>query len=286
MNKIGVHALTFIGDIKNKSIELCLNKASKIGYDVMEIPLLNPDSLDAEFVCKSFEKYNLEPTVSLGLSYNTDISSEDEIIVNAGRELLFKALDKTIDIGSKNLCGVIHSAMQKNNLPKTTKGYQNSLRVINELANKANKNGVTISLEVVNRYETNLMNTAQEALDYIRDLNEPNVKVHLDTYHMNIEENNYYEPIKKVGSDKLGMFHFGENHRGYLGGGHINFEETFKGLNDINYEGIITFESFSSRIVDPVLSNTLAIWRNLWNDSDDLASEAIKFIKSGIKTFK
>ena len=99
---------------------------------------------------------------------------------------------------------------------------------------------------------------------------------------MNIEENNYSEPIKLIGNDKLGMFHFGENHRGYLGSGHINFDETFKSLKEINYSGIITFESFSSEVVDPVLSNTLAVWRNLWSNSEDLATEAYKYIKSNL----
>ena len=203
MNKIGVHALTFIGDIKNHSIEKCLSQVAKIGYDVMELPLLNPDALDTDFVSKTYEKFNIEPTVSLGLSFKTDIASEDEDRVNAGRELLFKALQKTIDVGSSNLCGVIHSALQKNDVPKTNKGYENSLSVIRDLAEEANKNNVTLSLEVVNRYETNIMNTAQDALNYINDLGVPNVKVHLDTYHMNIEENNYSEPIKLIGSTKL-----------------------------------------------------------------------------------
>ena len=283
MNKIGVHALTFIGDIENHSIEKCLSKVAKIGYDVMECPLLNPDALDTNFVSKAYEKFNIEPTVSLGLSFKTDIASEDQDRVNAGRELLFKALQKTIDVGSSNLCGVIHSALQKNDAPKTKRGYENSLSVIRDLAEEANKNNITLSLEVVNRYETNIMNTAQDALDYINDLGVSNVKVHLDTYHMNIEENNYSEPIKKIGKDMLGMFHFGENHRGYLGSGHIDFDETFKSLKEINYSGIITFESFSSKVVDPVLSNTLAVWRNLWSDSEDLATEALKFIKSGLQ---
>jgi D-psicose/D-tagatose/L-ribulose 3-epimerase len=249
----------------------------------MELPLLNPDALDTDFVSKAYEKFNIEPTVSLGLSYKTDIASEDQDRVKLGRELLFKALEKTIEVGSSNLCGVIHSALQKNESPKTNVGYENSLSVIRDLAEKANQNNVTLSLEVVNRYETNIMNTAEEAMNYINDLGDTNVKVHLDTYHMNIEENNYSEPIKKIGKDKLGMFHFGENHRGYLGSGHINFEETFKSLKEINYSGIITFESFSSEVVDPVLSNTLAVWRNLWSNSEDLAAEALKFIKNGLR---
>jgi D-psicose/D-tagatose/L-ribulose 3-epimerase len=282
MNKIGVHALTFIGDIKNQSIEKCLSKVATIGYDVMELPLLNPDLLDTGFVSKAYEKFKIEPTVSLGLSYNTDISSEDEDRVNEGRELLFKALQKTIDIGSNNLCGVIHSALQKNNHPKTKRGYENSLSVIRDLAEKAKQNNIILSLEVVNRYETNIMNTAKDALNYLSDLNMANVKIHMDTYHMNIEEDNFIDPIKQIGKDKLGMYHIGENHRGYLGSGHINFIEAFRALKEINYEGIITFESFSSEVVDPVLSNTLAVWRNLWSNSEDLASKSLDFIKSNL----
>lgn len=282
MIKIGVHALTFIGDIENKSIETCLSQVSKIGYDVMELPLLNPDALDTNFVSKAYEKFNIEPTVSLGLSFKTDIASEDKDRVNAGQELLLKALQKTIDVGSSNLCGVIHSALQKNDAPKTKKGYENSLSVIRDLAEKANQNNVTLSLEVVNRYETNIMNTAEDALNYLNDLNMPNVKIHMDTYHMNIEEDNFIDPIKSIGKNKLGMFHIGENHRGYLGSGHINFKEAFTGLREIEYSGIVTFESFSSKVVDPVLSNTLAVWRNLWSNSEDLATQALSYIKSNL----
>ena len=283
MNKIGVHALTFVGDIRSQSIELCAKKASSIGYDVIEIPLLNPDALDINSTIQSTEKYKLEATVSLGLSYETDISSEDTARVNAGKLLLDKALEKTIDIGSKNLCGVIHSALQKNNNPKTLKGYENSLRTIRNLGEKASQNDVTISLEVVNRYETNIINTAEDALHYLEDLNMKNVKIHMDSYHMNIEENNFFDPIKNLGKKNLGMYHVGENHRGYLGSGNINFTEAFSGLKEIDYEGIITFESFSSVVVDPVLSNTLAIWRNLWENSDDLATNAIDFIRKKLQ---
>ena len=99
---------------------------------------------------------------------------------------------------------------------------------------------------------------------------------------MNIEEDNFIDPIIKIGKEKLGMYHIGENHRGYLGSGNINFIEAFKGLRQIDYKGIVTFESFSSEVVDPVLSNTLAVWRNLWSDSEDLASKALDFIKKNL----
>ena len=99
---------------------------------------------------------------------------------------------------------------------------------------------------------------------------------------MNIEENGFRKPFLVCG-DRLGYVHIGESNRGYLGTGTIDFEEIFGALADIDYTGPLTFESFSSAVVDPQLSNTLAVWRNLWDDSMDLATHARDFVASGME---
>jgi len=137
--------------------------------------------------------------------------------------------------------------------------------------------GVQLGLEVCNRYETNVVNTAVDALRLTDDIGADNVDVHLDIYHMNIEENDFVEPVLLLG-DRLGYVHVGENHRGYLGSGHLDFDSFFGALRSIDYRGGITFESFSSAVVSPTLSNDLSIWRNLWSDSDDLAASAHSFL--------
>ena len=98
---------------------------------------------------------------------------------------------------------------------------------------------------------------------------------------MNIEEDGMEKSVLAAG-DKLGFVHIGESHRGYLGSGNVDFDTFFAALKKINYQGPITFESFSSAVVDPALSNTLCVWRNLWSDSDDLASTALSFMKARI----
>jgi D-psicose/D-tagatose/L-ribulose 3-epimerase len=95
---------------------------------------------------------------------------------------------------------------------------------------------------------------------------------------MNIEEDGMEKSVLAA-KDRLGYVHIGESHRGYLGTGNVNFEVFFNALKKINYQGPMTFESFSSEVVDPNLSNTLCVWRNLWNDSDDLAQKALQFMK-------
>ena len=76
--------------------------------------------------------------------------------------------------------------------------------------------------------------------------------------------------------------HIGESNRGYLGTGTIDFKQFFHALAMIDYQGVITFESFSSTVVNEVLSNTLSIWRNLWTDSMDLAIHAREFMANGL----
>jgi D-psicose/D-tagatose/L-ribulose 3-epimerase len=138
---------------------------------------------------------------------------------------------------------------------------------------------MTLGLEVCNRYETNVVNTARQALTLADDIGEDNVFLHLDTYHMNIEEDDLVRPVHEVG-DRLGYVHIGENHRGYLGSGHLDFTGFFHALTDIHYTGPITFEPFSSAVIAARLSNDLAIWRDLWSDDEDLARHARTFIAS------
>ncbi|MFU8945412.1 TIM barrel protein [Mycetocola zhadangensis] len=164
----------------------------------------------------------------------------------------------------------------------TTAGGAGALAFVTELAHEARTKGMTLGLEICNRYETNVINTASEALSLADDIGEDNVLVHLDSYHMNIEEDNFVRPVLLVG-DRLGYVHIGENHRGYLGSGHLDFTSFFQALAEINYTGAITFESFSSAIVSPTLSNDLAIWRNLWNDGPALAAHAHSYLSTILK---
>ena len=119
---------------------------------------------------------------------------------------------------------------------------------------------------------------AETDRDMIERVGSDNIFIHLDTYHMNIEEDGMVEGVLAAG-DRLGYVHVGESHRGYLGTGNVDFDAFFGALKQINYTGPIAFESFSSAVVDPALSDALRIWRNLWTDSDDLATKALAFMK-------
>ncbi len=152
-----------------------------------------------------------------------------------------------------------------------------------KVADQAKASGVTLNLEIINRFESNMLNTAAQGMAYIRDTGASNVFLHLDTFHMNIEEADVGLAIRHA-SDKIGYVHIGESHRGYLGTGNIDFAAIFDALVAIGWNDYVTFESFSTAIVDKDLSLKTAIWRDLWDDNVALARHARQFIELGLET--
>ena len=283
MNKLGVHALVWVGGWSHAECERAIAQTAELGFDLIEIAALDPSSIDVEFTRKTLDRYKLGATLSLGLDASTDISSGDPDAKARGEVRLTQVLGIARDIGATHVCGILYSALQKYFEPPTAAGIAGSVEVLQRVAATAAKSNITIGLEVVNRYESNLLNTAAQAVQLVRRIDAPNVKVHLDTYHMNIEEADLEAALIESG-DFLGYFHVGESGRGYLGAGNIDFDRVFRGLAKAGYEGPITFESFSSSVVNKQLSGILGIWRNLWEDGYDLAKHAKTFIEAGLKS--
>lgn len=282
MNRIGVHALVWVGGWSEPECQQAIESSKAAGFALIEIPVLDPATIDIAMTRRMLKSVGLEAGCSLGLSFDTDISSADPAVVAAGDRLLHEALDVARGIGANYLGGVIYSALGKYAQMPSAEGRANCINVLRGLARDAAADGITLGLETVNRYESNLLNTAAQTLELIEAINEDNVVVHLDTYHMNIEESDFRNPVLACG-DRLGYVHVGESHRGYLGTGTVDFATLFDALAEIDYQGTITFESFSSAVVAPKLSTTLAIWRNLWSDGMDLARHARQFIDQGLR---
>lgn len=277
--EFGGHALVWVGDWSPSSARAAISSAARNGYDYIELAIFDPWNFDTKLTKDLLQEFGLRAHASLGLSAKTDVTSTDPSIVAKGDELLRKVTDVLHEIGGTELCGVIFSALAKYPTPATKENRNNSIKAMQRLADYAADKGINIDLEVVNRYETNIMNTGLEGLAFLDEVNRPNAYLHLDTYHMNIEEDGMQKSVIAAG-DRLGYVHIGESHRGYLGTGTVDFDSFFAALKKINYKGPITFESFSSAVVDPSLSNTLCVWRNLWSDSDDLAKKSLDFMKA------
>lgn len=279
---IGAHGLVFTGTFDEPGLRRAIEGTKRAGFDLIEIPLMDASAFDSDLAARMLRDNDLAVTASLGLTPTTDLTSEDPAVVDAGASMLEHCIDHVATMGGDVLCGVIYSAMGKYIAPVSERGIAHSQEAIGRLAAYAGERGIRLSLEVVNRYETNVFNTGRGALRFLGGV-AGDVSVHLDTYHMNIEESDFFQPVHDVAAaGKLGYVHIGDSHRGYLGTGTVDFATFFRALHDVSYDGPVVFESFSSAVVSAELSNTLGIWRNLWQDSDDLAAHANRYIRDAL----
>jgi D-psicose/D-tagatose/L-ribulose 3-epimerase len=280
---IGCHGSVWTGQFDDTGVKLAIERTAAAGFDLIEVPLFDPDAADPVAVRHTAQDAGLAVTASLGLSERTDVSSTDPDIAGAGERLLGRCVEFLSEAGGTHLVGVIYCALRKYPAPATADNRQQSIDVMGRVAQRGQQLGVKVAVEVVNRYECNLLNTGAQALRFVEEAASENLSVHLDTYHMNIEEPDMNSPVLTVG-ERLGYVHIGESHRGYLGSGTVDFDAFFRGLAHVDYDGPVVFESFSSAVVNEDLSTVLAVWRNLWDDGEDLGVHANSFIRNQIRS--
>ncbi len=242
-----------------------IRKASDIGFDILEFqaqPLLEMSEARMNEIVAAAKDYGIELTYSLGLDPNYDVSSPDEAVRSGGVKYLQEIVKRIGFMGGTLLSGVSYAGWGTPSYIIDDKRplVENSLKSMREIIKVAEDNGVTYCVEAVNRFETCIINTAQEALDYVAEVGSPNIGVLLDTYHMNIEEKSLGDAIRLVG-DKLTSFHTGENNRTAPGKGHIDWDEVFSALAEIEYKGRIVSEPFV--MMGGEVGRDIKVWRDL-----------------------
>lgn len=277
MGRLGIHSFVWTGGQTQTMLEDAMEQSASCGYSLIEFAYLRPEKFNLDALAKRAKALGLDIAVTMGLPFSHDVSSEDPETVRAGERMLADAVSAVRDIGGSKLGGILYSAHAKYARMPSRRGWDNSVAAIARTAEVAKSAGVDLVLEVVNRFETNLLNTTAQGLAFIEQTGSDHVRLHLDTFHMNIEEANPAAAIRLAG-DKIGYFHVGESNRGYLGDGVIDFDLMFDALVDIDYQRDITFESFSSAVVDEGLSLACAIWRDTWTENMPLAQHAKRFI--------
>jgi D-psicose/D-tagatose/L-ribulose 3-epimerase len=285
-NPLGVHAGVWVKDWSATSARSAIEGSARAGFDLIEIPL--PDaSGEAAAAAGSaltrtlLDDNGIDAVVSLALGADTDVNTEDPAVSARGEQKLLDAVAFARGIGAHYVGGVTFSAMTKYAHPATGASRANSLAVLTRVAAAAREAGVKVGLEYVNRYESNLLNTAAQTAAFIGDLRErgaENVLLHIDTYHAHIEELSQADAVRDAGP-LLGYLHIAENHRGRLGTGSINWAGLFGALASSGYRGPLTFESFSSDIVSAATRDDIGLWRNPWNDPAEIAQHAARFLR-------
>jgi D-psicose/D-tagatose/L-ribulose 3-epimerase len=278
MRRLGIHSFVWTGGQTQEGLETALEKSAEHGYRMIEFAYLRPEKFDLDRLARKARDLDIEIVVTMGLPAEADVSGEDAATVARGRGVLSDAVKAVRDIGGVRLGGILYSMHGKYARMPTRRGWMNSAEAIAATAEVAKESGVQIVLEIVNRFESNLLNTTAQGLAFLKDTGRDDVYLHMDSFHMNIEEADPAAAIRLAG-DKLAYYHIGENYRGYLGTGTVDFESVFAALVDIDYGSDIVFESFSTAIVDEALSLACGIWRDTWTENDPLAAHAKTFIE-------
>jgi D-psicose/D-tagatose/L-ribulose 3-epimerase len=244
--KFGVHSFVWNDAQDTAAIEYGMERARVAGYDFFELPGFDRKRVDVARIAKTAESLGIELGASCGLAPEFDVSSDDPAVVAAGEAVLNEAVSIARDVGSRGMSGPIFSGHQKYRVMPTRRNWDTSVAVLTRVADRAKAAGVALSMELVNRYETNLMNTVKQGLAYIRDTGSDNLFLHIDTFHMNIEEGDMGQAIRLAGG-RIGYFHVGESNRGYLGSGSIDFAPVFDALVAIGYQKVISVEAFNTQ---------------------------------------
>lgn len=287
MYPIGIF-LNFWENNWKADIRKYIKKASKLGFDVLEFQaqaLLDMTKQERMGLKKYADENSIELTYSLGLDMAYDVSSMDEKTRLGGIEYLKNIMQCMYEMNGRIISGVSYAGwgVPKGDFDKQ-KLRENSIKSLQTLSKLAEEMDIIYGIEAVNRFEGVIVNTAKEAVSYVKEVDSKNVGILLDTYHMNIEEFSIGDAIRTAGDHLVG-FHIGENNRSVPGRGHLNWDEIFKALKDINYSGRIVAEPFV--VMGGEVGRDIFVWRDLVNAVDEgtLDAEAefmLDFIKSKI----
>lgn len=276
MNKLGIF-MNFWEKNWAADHKKYIEKVAKIGYDILEFqaqPLLEMTDDHIRELKKCADANGIELTYSLGLDPNYDVSSLDETKRLGGVKYLQDIIRKMYIGGGTLLSGVSYAGWGCPDaiINDKTPYLEQSVKSMKEIIKVAEECGVTYCVEAVNRFETCIINTAAEALDYVARIDSPNIGVLLDTYHMNIEECNIGDAIRMVGAERLKNFHTGENNRMAPGRGHLDWDEIFGALSDIGYKGRIVSEPFVMQGGE--VGKDIHVFRDLIADTSEAAIDA------------
>ena len=279
-NKIdfGVSTWLWQSPFTSKSIEL-FPKIKQLGYDLVEIPVEDPLLIDAKEIKKALIDNDLKVSVCGAFGPTKDLTHNDSKIHRQCFDYLEQCFELCNIWGVDFLAGPMYSAVGKARMVSTEqrkKEWELAVTNLQKVCTMAYAHDLSIALEPLNRFESDMVNTAEDVMRLVTDINHSSARVLLDGFHMTIEEKNIRDAINTVG-DKLIHVQVSENHRGIPGTGLTPWNDFKLGLDDINYSGGLVIESFTPEIKE--LAAAVCIWKTMAKSQDEFAQQGLKFLK-------
>lgn len=279
MNGFGVHTSMWTMRWDRAGAERAVAAAARHKLDFIEIALLNPGGVDVPHTRALLQKHGLRAVCSLGLPEHARASLRPDAAI----DFLRVALDKTAEMGAEALSGVIYGVIgERTGLPPTVAEIDNVVRVMDASARYAKSLGLHLGIEPVNRYESHLLNTGWQAVEMIRRIGADNIFVHLDTYHMNIEEKGIANGILDA-REHLRYIHLSESDRGTPGAGNCDWDAVCATLAAIGFKGGLAMESFVN--MPPELAHGLSVWRPVAASAAEVMDNGLPFLRNKARQY-
>jgi D-psicose/D-tagatose/L-ribulose 3-epimerase len=260
-----------------------LDKAKSLGYDLMEIPIEGEQDIDYVKAAEAYKRAGLQCSLCAVMGAGRDPSHEDEAVQKGGVAYLKHCIDAAVTLNATALVGPLYAAVgrtwqatpdqRRRDLDRCVK----NLRIV---ARYAEDKGVTLAMEPLNRFETSFINLTEQALELVKMIGSPRVKLMMDTFHANIEEKSLGKAIEAAGGLIVHM-HANENDRGTPGTGHVAWKEVAAALKKVKFDGAMVIESFSTEVKE--IARAAAVWRPLAPSADGLAKDGLAFLKKLMK---
>ena len=276
--KFGVSTWLWTSPFTTDTISL-FPKIKSMGYEAVEVPVEYPDLIDGLKVKQALAEYGLEAVVCGAFGPTRDLTNEDPNVHKHCFDYISKCFSLCHTWNAKFLAGPMYSSVGKARMvpPEQRKlEWERAVTNLRRVCELAQENELMIALEPLNRFESDLINTAEDVMRLVSDINHPAAKVMLDGFHMSIEEKDMEKAIVTVG-DKLIHLQVSENHRGIPGTGQTPWTSIRNGLEKIGYEGTVSIESFTPEIKE--LAGAVCIWKNLADSQDGFAEQGLKFLR-------
>jgi D-psicose/D-tagatose/L-ribulose 3-epimerase len=271
----------FIDGPTHEELPGMLDALAELGYTYVGLPPLDPATTDAAWIRGLCEDRSLLPiTMCGGMAPESQVGSADEAERAAGLAGLRALVDFAVELGSPQLNGVCYGVFGNPMAPTPPEYFARAAREVGAVADYAHEHGVTMTFEVLNRYETSVVNTAAQAMEFVAHSGSDHLMIHLDTFHMAIEEADMFAAID-LALPRLGYLELGQSGRGMLSTGVVDNAAVVRHVVAAGYSGPIGVEAFSRSILPSFVSDALAIWRQPYTDGRALAAEAAEIMRRG-----
>ncbi len=276
--RLGINTFLFTSPFNNQKTKL-FRQFKQWGFDTVELPLEDPDHIDPVHIKRELERSGLvcgSVCACMGPDRDLRGTSRQQKI---GMKYLTRLIDQMVGMDCPSLIGPVYSETGRADaVPRTEykQQWKTVVKNLKALAQYADDRGKQICIEPLNRFETDFINTCDQALQMVHDVGSPALKIQLDTFHMNIEEKNQPEAIRKAGK-LLGHLHACGCDRGTPGNDHIDWTGIAQALKDIGYEGDIVIEGFATHV--KMIAKAASVWRQFEPTNEEIATKGLKFLQ-------